>query len=99
MKFQLNLATKTVMIGVLLVSAVTAQQFNYTNSGGSFTLGSSLSMSGPMNSPAGTYTFNCPVTSVPPGTYRAEWVCNGGAIGMQSNDGLTVLTATVTAGT
>lgn len=95
----MNMTTRAFATGILLVSAMAAQQFNYSNSGGSFVLGSSLSMTGPMNSPAGTYTFNCPVTSVPPGTYRAKWVCNGGTLGMQSNDGLTVLTGTVTAGT
>jgi len=94
------MTTRAFATGILLVSAMAAQQFSYSNSGGSFTLGSSLSMTGPMSSPAGTYTFNCPVTSVPPGTYRAEWVCTGGGtISMQSNDGLTVLTGTVTAGT
>jgi hypothetical protein len=94
------MTTRVFAAGILLVSAMAAQQFSYSNSGGSFILGSSLSMTGPMSSPAGTYTFNCPVTSVPPGTYRAEWVCTGGgAMSMQSNDGLTVLTGTVTAGT
>lgn len=49
-------------------------------------------------SPAGSLSLSCPVTALPPGTYQAEWVCTGGSISIQSNDGLTVVNANLTSG-
>ena len=87
-------------IGLLLASCVAGQQSNYSNGGGSISLGTDLSISGStVSSPAGIYSFDCPATALPPGTYQAEWVCNGGTVSIASNDGLTALNGTVTSGT
>jgi hypothetical protein len=51
-------AQRALAICLLLASALAAQQFTYSNGGGTITLGSSLSMTGPMSAPAGTYTFS-----------------------------------------
>ncbi len=85
---------------MLLAPLLVAQQNVFTNAGGSITLGTDLTMAGStVSSPAGTFGLSCPVTALPPGTYSAEWICNGGSMTIQSNDGLTSLSATLTAGT
>jgi streptogramin lyase len=84
----------------LLASALSAQQAAFTNSGGTITLGTDLVMTGStVASPAGSYSLGCPVTALPPGTYQAEWICTGGTITIQSNDGLTSVSGSLTSGT
>jgi streptogramin lyase len=91
---------KALTLIILAAAAASAQQFNYTDAGGTVTLGADLTIAGAaVVNPAGTLSVSCPVTSVPPGTYRAEWVCSGGAVTIQSNDGLTALTGNLTSGT
>lgn len=87
-------------ISVLLASAMAAQQASFTNTGGTVTLGTDLTLTGAtLASPAGTVSLSCPATALPPGTYQAEWVCNGGTFTIQSNDGLTAVNGTLTSGT
>jgi len=50
-------------------------------------------------SPAGTLSLSCPATELQPGTYSIEWVCTGGTVTIQSNDGLTVVNGNLTSGT
>jgi len=49
-------------------------------------------------SPSGTFTLSCPATALPPGTYEAQWLCTGGALTIQSYDGLTAVNGTLTSG-
>ena len=85
---------------ILLASALAAQQAAFTNSGGTISLGTDLVLTGStVASPAGTYALDCPVTALPPGTYQAEWLCNGGSITIQSNDGTTTVSGAITSGT
>ena len=85
---------------ILAAAGASAQQWTFTDTGGTVTLGADLTMAGASTaSPAGTFSMSCPVTAVPPGTYRAEWLCTGGTIATQSNDGLTTLTGNLTSGT
>lgn len=93
-----NLRVLTFMI--LAAAAASAQQWTFTDTGGTVTLGADLTMAGAtVAGPAGTFSMSCPVTAVPPGTYRAEWLCTGGTIAIQSYDGLTTLTGNLTSGT
>jgi sugar lactone lactonase YvrE len=85
---------------LLSSSAAFADQAIYTDSGGSFTLGSSINVSAAaVASPTGTLSLSCPVTSTTYGTYLWQYFCSGGTITMQSNDGLTILNGTFTSGT
>src|ERR1022692_4796647 len=91
---------RVLAFAILLASAVPAQQWNFTDAGGIVTLGTDLALAGAtVASPSGTIAVSCPVTALPPGTYQDEWVCTGGAISIQSNDGLTVVNANLTSGT
>ena len=91
---------RVLAFAILLASAVPAQQWNFTDAGGVVTLGTDLALAGAtVASPSGTIAVSCPVTALPPGTYQDEWVCTGGAISIQSNDGLTVVNANLTSGT
>jgi streptogramin lyase len=93
-----NLRVLAVLI--LAAFAAPAQQWSFSDTGGAVTLGTDLVMSGvSVGSPAGSLSFSCPVTAYPPGQYQAEWVCNGGSLTIQSNDGLTVVNGTITSGT
>jgi len=85
---------------ILAAAAAPAQQWSFTDTGGTVTLGADLTIAGATTaSPAGTFSMSCPVTSLPPGTYQAEWVCTGGTVTIQSNDGLTIVNANLTSGT
>ena len=94
--------TRIVLCALMLLplSAALADEATYTESGGSFTLGSSIDVTAAsVGSPAGTLSLNCPVTSTAFGTYLWQYFCSGGTITMQSSDGLTVLEGTFTSGT
>lgn len=85
---------------ILATAAASAQQWNITDTGGTVTLGADLTIAGAaVANPAGTLSVSCPATAVPPGTYRAEWLCTGGTITIQSNDGLTTVNGNLTSGT
>ena len=85
---------------LLLAAALLGQQAAFTDTGGTVTLGADLVLAAvTVASPAGTLSLSCPVTALPPGTYSAEWLCNGGAVTIQSNDGLTVVNGNLTSGT
>ena len=91
---------RVLAVTILAAWAAPAQQWSFTDTGGSVTLGTDLVMAGvSVGSPAGSLSFSCPATALPPGTYSAEWVCNGGSLTIQSNDGLTALNAAITSGT
>src|SRR5450631_1193042 len=80
--------------------AAPAQQWSFTDTGGTVTLGGDLVMAGTsVASPSGVLSLSCPATALPPGTYSAEWICTGGAITIQSNDGLTTVNGNLTPGT
>lgn len=93
-----NLRVLTFMI--LAAAAAPAQQWSITDTGGTVALGTDLTVAGAtVASPAGTFSMSCPVTALPPGTYQAEWVCTGGTVTIQSNDGLTTVNGNLTSGT
>ena len=80
--------------------AALAQQFSFTDAGGTVTLGTDLVVAGAtVASPSGSFTLSCPATALPPGTYQALWICTGGGLTIQSNDGLTVVSGNLTSGT
>ena len=82
---------------ILASCAASAQQFSFTDAGGTVTLGTDLVVAGAtVASPSGTATLSCPVTALPPGTYSALWICTGGSLTIQSNDGLTVVNGNLT---
>jgi sugar lactone lactonase YvrE len=83
----------------LSFSSAVADQATYTESGGSFSVGSSIDASTSVASPAGSISLNCPVTGTAFGTYVWYYYCADGTITMQSNDGLTALNGTFTTGT
>jgi len=86
---------------ILASCAASAQQSSFTDAGGTVTLGTDLVlvMSGvSVPSPAGSLSFSCPVTAYPPGQYQVLWTCNGGSLTIQSNDGLTVVNASIISG-
>ena len=85
---------------ILAAAAASAQQWSFTDTGGAVTLGTDLVIAGTgVASPAGTLSLSCPATALPPGTYQAEWLCTGGTVTIQSNDGLTVVNGNLTSGT
>ncbi|MGA3042287.1 MAG: choice-of-anchor D domain-containing protein [Bryobacteraceae bacterium] len=85
---------------ILAAAAAAAQQWSLTDTGGTVTLGTDLTLAGAtVASPAGTFSMSCPATALPPGTYQAEWVCTGGTVTIQSNDGLTTVGGNLTSGT
>ena len=85
---------------LLPVFAAPAQQWSFTDTGGTVTMGSDLVMAGTsVASPSGVLSLSCPATALPPGTYSAEWICTGGSLTIQSNDGLTAVNAALTSGT
>ncbi|MEO8657905.1 MAG: choice-of-anchor D domain-containing protein [Bryobacteraceae bacterium] len=83
---------------ILLAAPLAAQQTTFSNSGGTISLSTTLSMTSSIGIPAATYSFNCPVIALPPGTYSSEWDCTGGSVSIQSTDGLTTVNGTITTG-
>ena len=85
---------------ILAAAAAPAQQWSFTDTGGTVTLGTDLVMAGiAVANPAGTLSMSCPVTELTPGPYSIEWDCTGGSLTIQSNDGLTVVNGNLTSGT
>lgn len=85
---------KTVwMCAVVCASAMAghATQYTYSDSGGTVTQGTSLSVTGvAMANPAGTLSMSCPLSSTSPVyPYYSEWTCIGGGVSFQSTDGQT----------
>jgi sugar lactone lactonase YvrE len=69
-------------------------------SGGTLTLASDFTLTGAsVASPAGTASFDCPITGVQQGQYQITYTCSGGSYTFQSNDGTTTVSASFTAGT
>jgi hypothetical protein len=59
--------------------------------GGTLTVGSDFTLTGATTSnPAGTLTFDCPITSIT-GTYTVDYACTGGSFTFTSNDGSTTV--------
>jgi len=91
---------KVLTFVILASCAAPAQQWSFTNTGGTVTLGTDLAVAGAtVASPSGTFGLSCPVIALPPGTYSALWDCTGGSLTIQSNDGLTVVNGNLTWGT
>lgn len=67
-----------------------ADQGSFTNSGGSTSVGSAVTITSNVAAPAGTLTVSCPVTAAP--------ACAGGSLAYASNDGITTIIATFTSG-
>lgn len=88
-------ANLIVLAGFLIgTSALIAQQTAFTNSGGTISLGTDLVITGSsVASPAGAFSLSCPISGSPIGT------CNGGTVTIQSTDGLTSVSGSITAGT
>lgn len=69
-------------------------------SGGTLALGSGFSLTGATaTSPAGTVSFDCPITSTTNGGTTITYYCSGGSYTFQSNDGTTTVSASFTAST
>jgi streptogramin lyase len=68
--------------------------------GGTVSLGADWTLTGAtVANPAGTASFNCPITNVQVGTYQITYTCSGGNYTFQSNDGVTTVSASFTTGT
>jgi hypothetical protein len=83
--------TNSLALGLLTVFSVIARadQGSFTNSGGSESVGSAVSITSEAT-PAGSLTIDCPITG--------PTVCSGGNLTYLSTDGGTGVTATFTAG-
>ncbi len=76
-----------------------ASQLVLNTSGGTASLGSNFSLSGAtVASPAGSLSFDCPITQVLSGTYQITYVCSGGSFTYQSSDSSTTVAASFTSG-
>ncbi len=87
---------------LLLLHASTAFAGNLVMnaSGGTLTLGTSFTLSGAsVANPAGTASFDCPITNTQVATYQITYTCSGGNYTFQSNDGTTTVSASFTSGT
>ncbi len=85
----LVLALITLLAGSIPVAY--ADQASFTNSGGSASGGSGVTISSNVAAPAGTLTLNCPALGL--------GGCAGGSFGFLSTDGTTSISATFTSGT
>ena len=62
---------RALAVSILLASAMPAQQANFTNTGGTVTLGTDFVLAGSvLASPPGTVSLSCPVTALPPAPIR-----------------------------
>jgi sugar lactone lactonase YvrE len=68
--------------------------------GGTLALGTDFTLTGAaVTSPAGTASFDCPITSTAVGTYAIKYYCSGGSYTFQSTDGATTVSASFNSGT
>jgi sugar lactone lactonase YvrE len=74
-----------------LLPGAYADQGSFTNSGGSGSAGSGVTISSTPTTPSGTLSLNCPGSSV--------GNCAGGSLSYSSNDGTTSISASFTSGT
>jgi len=88
---------------LLLARPALAGNLVLNATGGTFTVGSvgsNVSLTGAtVADPAGTASFDCPITNVQVGTYQVTYICSGGNYTFQSNDGTTTVSATFTTAT
>ena len=75
---------------VFLAPLAYADQGSFTNSGGSASAGSGVSISSTVANPAGTLTMTCAAAG--------PTLCSGGSLSFASNDGTTLITASFTSG-
>jgi streptogramin lyase len=94
-------AALMVALPLALCSSAFAGNLVLNASGGTVTLTSSdWTLTGAsVASPAGTASFDCPITNVQQGTYQITYTCSGGNYTFQSNDGTTTVAASFTTGT
>jgi len=84
-----------------VVTALSASQVSYSNSGGSVTMTSTTLTitSSTLSVPSGTVSMSCPLTSITAQyPYTAEWSCAGGTVTIQSTDGTTKVNASFVSG-
>src|SRR5258708_36058645 len=84
-------ATLALALFAILTTPAYADQGSLTNSGGTTSVSSGVTITSTVASPAGTLTINCPVTTTAN--------CAGGSFAYASNDGTTSVNATFTSGT
>ncbi len=85
---------RPILVFALLAISMTpasADQGSFTNSGGSTSVGSGVTVNSNVADPAGTLTLNCPAV--------ATGVAPGGSFTYLSNDGTTTISASFTSGT
>ena len=86
----LNRAAFAVLLALLLLLALPAFAGNLVlnATGGTLAIGSDFTLtSATTTNPAGTLSFDCPITSIG-GTYTVDYACTGGSFTFTSNDGL-----------
>src|SRR5215472_2903147 len=94
-------AVFVVFVVALFASPAVAGNLVLNASGGTLTLTSTdWTLAGAtVSNPAGTASFDCPITNVQVGTYQTTYSCSGGSYSFQSNDGETTVSASFTTGT
>ena len=94
----IKLATFAVII-MTLTSPASAGNLVVNASGGTLALGTDFTLTGAaVSNPAGTASFDCPITSISYGTYVTTYNCSGGSYTFQSSDGATTVAASFTSG-
>lgn len=74
----------------MLISLAHADQISFTNSGGSTSVSSGVTINSNVATPAGSLTLNCPQTS--------PTICSGGSFSFASSDGTNTINGTFTSG-
>jgi sugar lactone lactonase YvrE len=86
-------------LSVLVATPALAGNLVVNASGGTLTLGTDFTLTGAsVANPAGTASFDCPITDVLVGTYQITYLCSGGSYTFHSNDGAITVAASFTAG-
>lgn len=87
-----------VTLPLLLASSAFAGNLVLHANGGTVALGAGFTLTGAtVASPAGTASFDCPITSTTSGGTTITYNCSGGSYTFQSNDGTTTVSASFTA--